>query len=268
MLKKVLALLVIGGVAVAAVKMTRIGSYAGTCAAQVSDEVKRSIPTKFELERIRREVAHLDQDISHMIRPVAEYKTQIDWMRKDIDKSQARLEEQRKKLLTMTEDLKSNPVSITYDRAYPADVIRHKLQKDFDSFKRLENHLKTQQKLLDAKESSLKASQDQLAKVITKKREYELRLAQLEAEEETMQVARIGNKLQLDDSRATQIEAALTEVEKRHDDERNFIELKAGTIATDQIPVEQKPLDVDAIRNYLHDGPAAAPRAETATAAK
>jgi chromosome segregation ATPase len=256
-MKKILALVVIAGVAWFVVKKSHLGSYAGTCAAQVGEEMKRQIPTKFELERIRHEVAQLDQDVSRMIRPVAEYKTQIDWMRKDLHKSQARLDERRQHLLTMTDDLKNNPVSITYDRDYPTEVIRHKLQKDFDSFKRLEAHVKTQQKLLEAKEASLKASQEQLAKVITKKREYELRLAQLEAEEETMQVARIGNKLQLDDSRATQIEAALTEVERRHDDERNFVELKAGALVTDSIPVQQRALDVHAIRTYLQqDAPA------------
>ena len=88
--------------------------------------------------------------------------------------------------------------------------IRTKLQADFDGYKRLESHLHSQHKLLEAKEASLKAAQDQLAKVIAKKREFELRLAQLEAEEETLQVARLGSKLQLDDSRATQIEAVLS----------------------------------------------------------
>jgi chromosome segregation ATPase len=255
-MKKILALLLLAGVGLFVAKKTYVGSYAGTCVAQVGDEMKRQIPTKFELERIRHEIANLDNDIGRMVRPVAEYKTQIDRMRKDIDKAQVRLDERRKQLLTMTDDLKTNPVSITYDREYPADLIRHKLQKDFESYKRLENSVNTQRKLLEAKESSLKASQEQLAKVITKKREYELRLAQLEAEEETLQTARIGNKLQLDDSRATQIEAALTEVEKRHDDERNFIEMKAGTVVSDNIPVNERPLDVNAIRAYLQQAKA------------
>jgi chromosome segregation ATPase len=250
-MKKILALLLVAGVGLFVAKRTFLCSYVNTCASEVSSEVKRQIPTKFELERIKHEIASLDRDISRMVRPVAEYKTQIDWMRKDVQKTQARLDERKQQLLTMTEDLKANNVTIHYDREYPVEVIRSKLNKDFDSYKRLEKHLETQRKLLDAKENSLKASQEQLAKVITKKREYELRLAQLEAEEETLQVARIGSKLQLDDSRATQIETALTELEKRHDDERNFIEMKAGVLSTDAIPVHERPLDVNAIRAYL-----------------
>jgi len=265
-MKKVLALVLIVGVGFVVARKTHFASYVNTCAAQVGDEMKRQIPTRFELERIRHEIGNLDKDISRMIRPVAEYKTQIDWMRKDLDKAQVRLEERRKQLLAMSDDLKASPISITYDREYPAEVIRHKLQKDFDSFKRFEAHVKTQRKLLEAKEASLKASQEQLAKVIEKKREYELKVAQLEAENETLQVSRIGNKLQLDDSRATQIEASLTEVQKQLDTERNQIDMEAGTVVTDNIPVQQRPVDLQAIRNYLRQEGSA--RTETASTDK
>jgi peptidoglycan hydrolase CwlO-like protein len=233
-------------------------------ASQVSCEAKGSIPTRFELERIRNEIANLDHDVNRMIRPVAEYKVQIDRMRKDVERTQANVDEQRKVLLGMTEDLRNNPMSVNYaGREYPADQVRHKLNKDFDSFKRLEANLKTQRKLLDAKENSLRASQDQLAKVITKKRDYELRLAQLEAEEETLNVARIGNsRLKLDDSRATQIDAGLAEIEKRHDVERAQIELEASGALTDHIPVHQRgPVDLQTIRNHLQNPIPAAPEA-------
>jgi len=252
-MKKILALLLIAGVGLFVARKTHFGSYASTCVAQVGDEVRRQIPTKFELERIRHEIASLDRDISRMVRPVAEYKTEIDHLRKDVDKRQTQIEEQRKVLLSMTEDLKTNPVSLTYaDREYPASVIRRKLQKDFDGFKRQEAQVKALRQTLEAKEASLRASQDQLVKVIEKKREYELRVAQLEAENETLQVARIGNhKLQLDDSRATQIEQSLAAVQKQLDSDRNELELQSGNVVTDNIPVQQRAVDLSAIRAYL-----------------
>ena len=90
--------------------------------------------------------------------------------------------------------------------------------------------------------------------MIAKKREYEVRLAQLEADEETLKIARIGTNLQIDDSRSTQIEAALADIENRHEVLRQEVELTTGTLANDGIPVQERKqnrMEVKAIRAYL-----------------
>jgi chromosome segregation ATPase len=239
-------------------KKTSVFSYASLLWTQAKNHVHKQVPTRFEIERARHEIAQLDGDIQGMIRPIAEYKAAIARLKKDIQSAQARLDEQKSILLTMTKDLEGNPTMVMYDGdAYPADRVRVKLQRDFDSFKRLEANLHSQRKLLEAKEISLKATQEQLAKVMAKKREYEVRLAQLEADEETLQIARIGTSVQIDDSRATQIEAALTEIERRQDVHRAEIELRSGTFANDPIPVGRpahKTTDPVAIRQYLEKG--------------
>lgn len=235
-------------------KSLHLYSYASTFYTQVAAETKKQIPTKFELERLRQEISNLDHDVDRMIRPVAEYKAQIERMRREIAKSEVALDAQRQTLLDVTADLKNSPRTVRYGgRDFAAEDVRAKLQLDFASFKRVEANLQTQQKLLTAKETSLKASQEQLAKVISKKREYEVRLAQLEAEEETLQIARIGSKPAFDDSRATQIEEALTAIEDRHNAERAEFELRSNTV----IPVHQRdrgPVDVESIRAYLEQG--------------
>jgi peptidoglycan hydrolase CwlO-like protein len=262
-MKKILFLLLLAGVAFVAVRKTHIGSYVSASVAQVSDEVKRSVPTKFELQRIRNEIARLDQDISRMSRPVAEYKTEVDWLQRDITKAETNLESRREDLLKMTRDLKDNPNFITYgERKYSANDIRHKLQKDFNTFKRMEADLKVKQKTLESKEASLKATQDQLTKVIEKKREYELRVSQLEAENATLEVARIGSRPKFDDSRATRIEADLTEMEKRLDVEKNELSMQQN-LATDGIQVQQRAFDLDAIAEHLQPK-----RTETAQSSK
>lgn len=238
---------------------TQFTSYAGTWWTQVRTEAKKSVPTKFELDRIRYEVANLDQDINQMIRPVAEYKAVIDRLRRDIQKSQSHLDEQRSTLLAVTKDLEENPKFVVYGgEKFTVERVRKRLNADFESFKRLEKHVTTQRQLLEAKEGSLRASQDQLAKVIEKKREFELRLAELETREETLEIARIGSTPQIDASRATQIEDALASVEHRHQVEAAAAEIRTGTTVGGTIPFQDRskaPADVQSIRNYLENGP-------------
>lgn len=254
-MKKIVALLLILAVGLFCYKRSGAHSYVGTFWSQTQREIKDQVPTRFELARARHELEQLDGDIGNMIRPIAEHMAAIGKLKKDIQATSTSLDEQKIVLLTMTKDLEGNPTFIEYaGEKYPSERVRSKLQRDFESYKRLEAHLHSQRKLLEAKETSLKGAQDQLAKVIAKKREFELRLAQAEAEEETLQVARLGSKLQIDDSRATQIEAALAEIEQRHEVERHQNELKTGTFANDAIPVGQKSApsgDPAAIRRYL-----------------
>lgn len=253
-MRKLVFLLALLAAGLVVYKKTTLGSYAGTVWTQVQQEARDQVPTRFEIERVRHEVANLETDVSQMIRPIAEYMAAIAGLKKDIAATESSVSEQRVTLLTMTRDLDGSPAFVEYaGTKYTAERVRAKLQRDFDSFKRLEVHLASQKKLLEAKETSLKATQDQLAKVLAKKREYEVRLAQLEADEETLAVARIGSSPTIDSSRATQIEAALASIEHRHNVQRAEVELKTGSFANDAIPVQSpnKTSDVQAIRQYL-----------------
>jgi len=242
---------------------TSFASYAGTLWSQAKTEAKNQIPTRFELDRVRHELKQLDSDLGAIIRPIAEYKADIVRLEKEIGRTQIALDEQKPLLLTMAKDLEGSPTVVSYGGSdYAADRVRDKLHRDFEAYQRMEKNLASQRKLLEVKERSMQAAQEQLAKVIAKKKEFELRLAQLEAEEETLQIARVGSKLEFDNSRATQIEAALADIEQRHNVQRAEIELKTQTFVSDSIPVgarRERRLDVDGIRAYLQGGKAETP---------
>lgn len=231
---------------------TSVGSYLGAFWANVQEEAKNQVPSKFELQRVRHEIAQLDADIQNMIRPVAEHMAGIAKLKKDQSQAESQIAEQKAALMTLTRDLESNHKLVLVENVYlPQERGRQRLQKNFESYKRLEAHYISLGRLLEAKESSLKATQEQLAKILTKKKEYELRLAQLEAEEETLQIARIGSHVKIDSGRATQIEAALQDIEHRHNVLRAELELRTGQSANEPAPARQPDVDVDTVRRYL-----------------
>jgi peptidoglycan hydrolase CwlO-like protein len=259
-MKKLLILGFLGAVALVAIgKTTSAWSYVNTAVCQVGAGAKSQVPTKFELERIRNEIGALDGDISQMIRPIAEYKSVIERMRKDIARSQTNIDKQKKTLLEVVTELQENPKHITInDRTYTPEQIRRQVTRDTESLKQLEKHVKIQHQVLEAKELSLKATQEQLAKVISKKREYEVRLAQLEAEEETLQLASVGNDVKIDNTRASLIEDALNAVEQRQDVTRKVNELRTGELANINLQERNRtPADLSTIRSYLEGAEAA-----------
>lgn len=252
-MKKALIVGMIGAIALVVVaKKTNLCSYATTFVAQVRQEAQNEIPTKFEIDRIRNEIASMDGDVTQMIRPVAEYRADIEMLRRDIVKGNAKVEEQKKNLLAVVQDLEANKVFVQVGKhKFTAEKVRAQLNRDMEGVKRIEVDLKTKQKILDAKEASFKATQEQLAKVVNKKREYELRLAQLETEAETLRIAQIATEVKFDSGRASQIEEALKGLERRLVAETTAIELHNSNVINLQQERTQAPADLSVIRNYL-----------------
>jgi chromosome segregation ATPase len=253
-MKKLLIIGIIGAVAlVAIVKKTNLCSYATTLVSSVSEQAKDSVPTKFELERIRNEIAALDGDISRMVRPVAEYKVAIAKLRADITASNEKITRQKAELLAVVKDLEQGKKQFQFrDQLYTASQVRKQVDRNTDELKKLEGHVKTQQKVLEAKELSLVATQEQLAKVVSMKREFETELARLEAEEEALAVVKIGSTIKIDNSRVTQIKDALAAIEQRQRTEKEIANLANGEI--NNIPFGEPratPTDLNAVRNYL-----------------
>jgi chromosome segregation ATPase len=220
---------IVGAVLVAGtcflVKKTSFVSYAGTLWSQVATEAKKQIPTRFEIERARHEIAQLDKDITAMIRPLAEHKAEVVRLDKEIASLQTNLDGRREKLLKATHDFET--VSTVRDGT------RVQLDRDFEGFKRLEKQNEAFRKMRDAKQTAFDGAQAQLAKLVSRKRDFEVRLTQLEADEETIRVAALGSPIAIDDNRASAIEAALREIEHRHEVSRAEIELANGDLVSD-----------------------------------
>ncbi len=253
-MKKYLLLGIIGAAALIFISArTNFASYVRTAVAHVEKQADNSIPTKFEIERIRHEIASLDGDISQMIRPIAEYKAEIQRTRQEVTTNQKTVDEKKTKLLAHFEKLEGNPKHVVCnDKKWPVEKFQAELQRQTEIVKNQELNLKTKQQVLEAKEKSLKATQEQLAKVVSKKREYEVRLAQLEAMDQSLQVQRIASDIKIDNSRATQIEDALRKLEDKLRADGAELDMKRGENANlNLFEQEPAPLDLQALRSYL-----------------
>lgn len=163
------------------------------------------------------------------------------------------VDEKKAKLLAHFDKLDGNHKFVAINgRDVPLEKFKAELQRQTEIVKNQELNLKTQRQVLEAKEKSLKATQEQLAKVVSKKREYEARLAELEALDQSLQVARIASDIKIDNSRATQIEDALRKLEDKLRADGAELEMKRGDANNlNLFEREPEPLDLTALRNYL-----------------
>jgi chromosome segregation ATPase len=258
-MKKTIALVAAGLVAVVVLaKTTNFCSYASTLWSQAKTAVKDSVPTKFDIDRIRHEIASLDGDLDRMISPIAQHTVAVKRLQTDVARDEQTLDEQKKVLLKATEAVRNkNPNDTMWygGQSYPVALIRQKISEDFKAYRRLERTVEARKTELAAKESTLKAAQEQLQSFISKKKEFEVALAQLEAEHEVNQVAAIGTDVQIDDTRAAQIARDLEDLKNKIEEQKTKLEMRKGILAVRGIQLNQPQqapgVDLDAIQAHL-----------------
>lgn len=253
MLKKILivgAILLVGAIAV---KKMNCSSYVRTAWSQVAKNARDQIPSQFELERIRHEIAALERDVDNLIKPIAERMYDVRELRKEVSELQQTLAARKDKLQVMTNDWEAKKSFVVLNTKYSGSRAEDKLHREFVACRRIEKTLESKERLLSARERQMEAIREQAEKLISKKREFEVRLAELEAEEELLTVDLTGTMPSLDSSRATAIQDALNQVERRQQIKRNELELRSGQFSTEERESsDSSRVNVDEIRSYLH----------------
>jgi hypothetical protein len=240
MLKKIgfAALAVVAGLFV--LNSTHLGSYAKTAWHKVKKSAKCQVPLEFQLETARTEIAQLIPDIRNHINAIAQEKQAVDRLKEEIAVTKANLDEQKKRIYTMKEDLKKGEVKILYhDKFYSAERVRNQLARDLASCQRCEKQLESREKMLDAKERALDAGREQLASMKSEKEKLEVLVETMEAELKNLRLAQTRSQFHLDDSRLSRIKATLDDIRDQMKVQQTATELNAEFL-NDTIPVDKK----------------------------
>jgi len=266
--------LVVAGIIVVAclwvAKKTQFISYAGTMIAQGKANLHRQIPIDLQLARVRNEIKQLDKDYQALLGPIAEKKVAVKNLETEVVTGKDNLAARREALVALTKSIQDKETLISYQGSnYNLDQARVKLAQDFTDFKKKEIHLATKEKLLNAERTNLTATFDQLDKLVSQKREFEIKLAELEAEVEMLRARSTTCPLPTDDGRVADIANSLKEIEQALKVQTTTIELQQhyGTKIGDAQPSVQPVTDLNTVLDHLQ-GKAATPGAKVAQGQK
>lgn len=272
-MKKAIALLAVGLLAVVVLaKATNVGSYVKTAWCKTKESIKDSVPTEFDIERIDREIAGLDQKLKDMYLPIAQHQVAVSQLRKDITKREAALKERKEVLLAAIANVKQAKKGdrLVYGgKAFTVEQVTKRIGLDSDQYKRQEAYLTAQRKLLDSREATLQAAQDQLQAFIAKRDEFRVQLAQLRAEHEANKLNAVGTDIEIDATPLAAIGESLNELKTRIDVQGEQLRLKGQFAVVNDInlhqPQQNTAIDLDAIQAQLEHGSAPAKTTSTAS---
>src|SRR6516164_227213 len=188
-----------------------------------------------------------------MISPIAQHTVAVKRLQAEVAEKEKALAEQKEILLKATAKVKSGEKELCYGgQTFPVDLVKKRIAQDFKAYQRLERTLEARRTELSAKETTLKATQEQLQSFISKKKEFEVILAGLEADHEVNHAAAIGSDIRIDDTRAAHIAKDLEELKTKIETQRTALEMRKGIVDVSNIRLDQPQanpgVDLDAIQ--------------------
>jgi chromosome segregation ATPase len=256
----VIGLLVLGGLWVVntdAVANSKVGRWFRTLWAkgQASIESQLQIPRADEIARVREEVKKLDADIRGLLGPIAEKQAAINRLDREIKTARENLNTQRERLVALTQKVDAGTEQVSVDgENISLDEAKARLNHEFSLFKSRDANFKSREKLLAAQKQNVRYAHQQLTKILEQKREFEVRLAQLEAAEENLNLQQIASPLRVDPGRIADIKNTLDAIQQGQEVERQkrLLEEQYGTKLSNGTPPASTPtVNMQEIRSFL-----------------
>lgn len=230
MIKKLIVVAVIGGLAVAAFKNSRIGSHIRHEIASIREAAESAIPPEKEISRLRSELKNLDQDVMKVVNLLAKERVEVETLKQTVADNRTR-QSTTKELLTAransikeaeakTESFVSfgdRKVGLTAAKAELEDGVK-RYTSNQKSLETLELTLASRERVRDGLEKQLEALKGQ-------KQELAVAIDALEAELTMLKLQQTESKYQTDGSRLARIKEDMRTLKQKVDIEREKLKL-------------------------------------------
>ena len=208
-------------------------SYVRTSLVKIQQEVRDSVPIKFELDRARKMIQELDPEISRHKREIAREELGLQKLERQVKDDEAKLAKTWGEIQRLRADLQRGDSNFVYTgHTYTAKQVESDLTSRFSRYQTKDATVDSLQKILDARRRGLTAAQDKLKEMIAAKLQLEVEVENLEARQKMVEVAKAASEFNIDDSQLSRTRELLSDIEAR-------IEVDAQLVnADDFIPGE------------------------------
>jgi chromosome segregation ATPase len=259
------ALAVVAGMFI--LKSTHLGAYARTAWHKVRTGIKHEVPIEFQIDTIRQEVTQLMPDMRKNISLVARETIELQRLHEQVETVQIKLDNELDSVAALRNSLQDATATVSFKgRKLSLERAQDLLARKIDACKTCQTELKAKKDLLEAREAGLEAEREKLAGMKQQKENYEVQIAQLEAQLKTLRLAQARSNFQLDDSRLSRIKGMIDDVRSQMQVEEKTAQL-VGEFCTDEAspPASTKPAKtkadvIQAANELLGDSPKNSPK--------
>ncbi|EMI46387.1 signal peptide-containing protein [Rhodopirellula sp. SWK7] len=235
---------------------TPIGSYARCGWNYLTDSAGDAVPLEWELKRARQMIVDLQPEIQNNARRIAQEKIEVVRLERQLGETDMRLAKAQSEIERLSDDLRDESPTYSYGgKTYTSVQVKSDLGNRFKRFKTRQQTSDKLQKMLSARQASLRAASERMEAMLDARRQLEVEVENLQARLGALRVAQTSSQLNLDDSALSRSRELLDEIAMRIDVEEETMKVDVeyfGEIDLEEPSDENLLEDISAYMNGIN----------------
>ncbi|WP_425396274.1 hypothetical protein [Aeoliella sp.] len=188
-------------------------SYLKTGANRVSDGVRDSVPTSFQIDRARHLVSELTPTIREAMHMIAKEEVALEGLDEQIANAEKSSGKLQGEIMQLQADLQSGKSTFRYaSRSYERDDVQRSLKSKFARYKVGDETLSSLKQMRDARAANLMAAREKYAAMVAAQKKLETDVKCLEAKQQLVEVAQASSDVVLDDSKLARAKELINDI--------------------------------------------------------
>jgi chromosome segregation ATPase len=244
MLKKLVIVGIIGFVAVAAVKGSKIGSYIRSEFDALKARAEANIPPEREIARLRNEIKQLDKDILAVVGQLAKERVEVANLKTTAGELAAKQSTDKELLTNRGQAIKNATEFVTFgNRKLSIDAAKAELEEGVKRYSANQKSLVAMEQAIDSRERVKETLEKQLETLKNQKGELAAAVDALEAELTALKLQQMESKYQTDDTRLSKIKEDIRALKTKIEIEREKLKLLPAVLDTPSKATSNKSVD-------------------------
>jgi chromosome segregation ATPase len=240
MIKKLLVVAVVGGLAVAAVKGTKWASYVRSEVKTWREAAEDAVPPETEIARLRGEVKMLDEDTIKIVKQLARLQSDqadlggrekaLETKKSDVA-GKIKMQEVALRAGEQKAKAGETPVFVVFgEQKYSLEVAKRKLKETVRDYTDYDRELTHVRQKLDVQQRIVDKLEKQRLEMNRLKTDLDSAIDGLEAQVQDLKLQQMESKYQTDDTRLAQIKESIAKVNKRLDIQRRELSMLQDSV--------------------------------------
>ena len=206
---------------------SRLIPYAQTAYSNVTEAVNDSVSVKFQIQAAEKQLAKIGPEIHEMVRKVAKEQAQITQLQRELKRQENGLEKSYDEMMTLREHLQSGDsvYVATNGKGYRNARVEEDLRNRFSVYQTAEQTVEKSNQIIEIRKQALDNAFVKLDEAKALQRELEVQLANLNARERMVDVAKTASNISIDDSQIARTQDMINDISARLDAEEIMINM-------------------------------------------
>jgi chromosome segregation ATPase len=236
---------------------THAPSYVRTAFHKVRHTAKDSVPIQFDIERARDEINALAPAIDANKEELARAEVDVEHLEREVTEVRTNLEREKKAMVALRESLATGDLRLAGRVSYTSDEVKADLAHRLDHYRNVSKILEEKETTLKARQRAVIAARQKLDEMAAQKRTLAVKLETIQARLQAIEATQEKNEFNFDGSALARAKQTVSDLERRLEVKARVAEMEGHYSGS--VPVSVEP-GRDVLKEFDDEFGAKAPK--------